>query len=225
MSFEVVSIRQRKPGTPGGLGVENNRFTANFTLAGYIVYAWDLMPSREQYASMFARVPMWVSTDSFEIQAVAEGNPTKDQMRLMVQSLLADRFRLQVHTVTEEAAVIALILDKPGATGPKLRPHSEGRPCDVHLAAPTHAVGVFPPACEELLATAAARGGPGRSQGCNHATDRNLCFIACFIARNPGSPGGGANGTRRAVSISRSNSLRNGRALLSLRTFHLMIFR
>jgi hypothetical protein len=86
MSFEVVSIRQRKPGTPGGLGVGNNRFTANFTLAGYIVYAWDLMPSREQYDSMFARLPTWVSTDRFEIQAVAEGNPTKDQMRLMVQS-------------------------------------------------------------------------------------------------------------------------------------------
>jgi uncharacterized protein (TIGR03435 family) len=152
MSFEAASVGQSKPGTPGGTGVENNRFAANSTLAGYIVYAWDLMPSREQYDSMFARVPKWVSTDSFEIQAVAEGNPTKDQMLLMVRSLLADRFRLQVHTVSAEAAVIALILDKPGTTGPKLRPHSEGQPCDVHSASPTHAVGVFPPVCESVVA-------------------------------------------------------------------------
>jgi uncharacterized protein (TIGR03435 family) len=101
---------------------------------------------------MLARAPKWVSTDNFEIQAVASGNPTEDQMRLMLRSLLADRFRLQVHTVTSQADVIAFVLDKPGATGPKLRPHSEGQPCDVHLASPAHAVGVFPPACKELLA-------------------------------------------------------------------------
>jgi hypothetical protein len=101
---------------------------------------------------MLERVPKWVSTDSFEIEAVAEGNPTEDQMRLMVRSLLTDRFRLQAHTVTSQASVIALILDKPGATGPKLRPHSEGQPCDAHLASPAHAVGVFPPTCESMLA-------------------------------------------------------------------------
>ena len=70
--------------------------------------------------SMLAHVPKWVSTDSFEIQAVAEGNPTKDQMRLMVRSLLADRFGLEVHTVTAQVPVLALVLEKPGRTGPKL---------------------------------------------------------------------------------------------------------
>jgi hypothetical protein len=68
--------------------------TADFALLGYIGFAYNLMLSREQQDSMVAGLPKWVSTDSFGIQAVAEGNPTKDQMRLMVQSLLADRFRL-----------------------------------------------------------------------------------------------------------------------------------
>ena len=36
--------------------------------------------------------------DPFDIEARAAGNPTKDQMRLMMQSLLADRFRLRVHS-------------------------------------------------------------------------------------------------------------------------------
>jgi bla regulator protein BlaR1 len=158
MSFEVVSIRQSKPGIPPRARLENNRFTGNLTLFGYIEIAWSLLPSREQMDAMLAGAPKWVSTDSFEIQAVAEGNPTGDQMRLMVRSLFADRFQLQVHTVTEEAAVIALILDKPGATGPKLRPHSEGRACDVHLASPTYSVGVFPPGCEELVVRDAPHG-------------------------------------------------------------------
>lgn len=158
MSFDAISIKESKPGTPPGERLENNRFTSNLALVSYIVFAWDLMPSREQTEAMLARAPKWVSTDNFEIEAVAEGNPTKDQMRLMVQSLLADRFRLQVHTVTSQAAVIALILDKPGATGPQLRPHSKGQPCDVHLASPTQAVGVFPPVCEELAATAVPHG-------------------------------------------------------------------
>jgi bla regulator protein blaR1 len=177
ISFDVVSVRQSKPGTPPGERLENGRFTANLTLFGYIEFAYNLMPAREEMDSMLARAPKWVSADNFEIQAVSEGNPTKDQTRLMVRSLLADRFRLQVHTVTAQTAVIALILDKPGATGPKLRPHSEGQPCDVHLASPTPAVGMFPPACEELLAIP-------RPQGALLVAARNTTMeqIATFIS-------------------------------------------
>jgi uncharacterized protein (TIGR03435 family) len=145
-TFEAVSIRLSKPGTPSGERVEHGRFTANLTLFGYIEIAYNLMPSREQMDAMPAGLPKWVNTDNFEIQAVADGDPTEEQMRLLIRSLLADRFRLQVHTVTAETAVIALTLDKPGATGPKLRPHAEGQPCDVHSPP------VFPPGCEQLLA-------------------------------------------------------------------------
>jgi bla regulator protein blaR1 len=96
---------------------------------------------------MRARLPKWASTDTFEIRAVAPGSPTPDQMRLMVQSLLADRFSLKLHFDTAQTPVLALVLDKPGKTGPKLRPHSEGPPCDVHNA------DVFPPMCDQLLAS------------------------------------------------------------------------
>ena len=65
----------------------------------------------------------------YEIHATAEGNPTKDQMRLMMQSLLADRFKLKVHFETREMPVFALTLVKPGQTGPKLIPHDQGPPC------------------------------------------------------------------------------------------------
>src|ERR1035441_3897344 len=157
MSFEVASIKQSKPGTPPSLRLENGRFTADLTLSGFIGYAYDLMPSQEQMDSMLARLPKWVSTDSFEIHALAESNPTKDQIRLMLQSLLADRFRLEVHIVTAQVSVLALVLEKPGETGPRLRPHSEGPPCDVHLPSQTqgsagNTADVFPAVCEQFSA-------------------------------------------------------------------------
>lgn len=182
VSFEVISIKQSKPETPPNEKLESGRFTANAMLLGYIDFAWNLMPSREQMDSMLARLPKWVSADSFEIRAVAEGNPTKEQMRLMVQSLLAERFRLEVHFETAEVPVLALVLDKPGKTGPKLRPHSEGPPCDVHLPSQIQnsvgkSVDAFPPVCEQLVATDKA----------NHAVltgARNMTIgqIATFVS-------------------------------------------
>ena len=72
--------------------------SADFPLQVHIEFAYKMMPSREQTETMLAHLPKWVTTDRFIIQAKAEGNPTKDQMRLMMQSLLADRFKLAVHS-------------------------------------------------------------------------------------------------------------------------------
>jgi bla regulator protein blaR1 len=47
----------------------------------------------------------------------------------MMQSLLADRFKLAVHFETREAPVLAVMLVDPGRPGPKLIPHSQGPPC------------------------------------------------------------------------------------------------
>jgi uncharacterized protein (TIGR03435 family) len=93
-------------------------------------------------------------TIDFDIEARAPGNPTKDQMRLMMQSLLADRFRLRAHFETHEGPVYALTLVRLGRTGPKLRPHADGPACpDFEMAAPAipapprNASDVFPPVC------------------------------------------------------------------------------
>lgn len=59
----------------------------------------------------------------------AQGNPTKPQMQLMMQSLLADRFKLKVHYETKEGRVYALVLSKPGKTGLQLQPHVDDRSC------------------------------------------------------------------------------------------------
>jgi uncharacterized protein (TIGR03435 family) len=146
MEFEVASIRIGEPGKfappnfalniddtsipPGG------RLLADFPLESYIEFAYKIMPTREQTEAMLAHLPKWVATDRFVIQAKAEGNPTKDQMRLMMQSLLSDRFKLAIHFETQVVPVLALGLKSSGEFGPRLRPHSQGPTCDATLTAP-----------------------------------------------------------------------------------------
>jgi uncharacterized protein (TIGR03435 family) len=50
--------------------------------------------------------------------------PTRDDFRLMLQSLLADRFQLKAHLEKQEKPVYALIL---GKNGPKLSPSAAGK--------------------------------------------------------------------------------------------------
>ncbi len=178
MAFEVASVKPTDSFPPpnfpldagdgfasmvdGRLGPPaGNRLAASYTLQTFITFAYKLMLTQDQVQSMLARLPKWVVTDRFEILARAAGNPTKDQMRLMMQALLAERFKLAVHFETRQAPVLALSLIKPGTLGPNLRRHADGPACDApsatpNLAAPNFAslergVGVFPPLCDVYM--------------------------------------------------------------------------
>jgi uncharacterized protein (TIGR03435 family) len=62
--------------------------------------------------------PAWIETDRFDIEAKAEGEPSRAQMMTMLQTLLADRFALKVHRESREGNVYALVVAKGG---PKLK--------------------------------------------------------------------------------------------------------
>jgi bla regulator protein BlaR1 len=162
MAFEVASIHLAKPGTfsppsfaldPGDSAIPpGGHFFADFPLLAYLTFAYKIWPIPEQRRALLAQMPKWAREESFLIEAKAEGNPSKDQMRLMVQSLLADRFKLTVHFERQQSPVFAVALAKPGRLGPRLRPHGQGAPCDAQVpplvpgqvpTAPT----VFPARC------------------------------------------------------------------------------
>jgi uncharacterized protein (TIGR03435 family) len=119
MAFEVASVKPSKipkdPGFPldaSGNFSRGRRFSASLPLMVYINFAFKLTPpeqaSPEQPGSALAHIPGWVRGDEFfAVEAMAEGDPTKDQLRLMMQSLLADRFGLAVHFETQEVPVFA----------------------------------------------------------------------------------------------------------------------
>jgi bla regulator protein BlaR1 len=164
MEFEVASIRlgdSTKFVPPNfALNIDDTpipaggRFTADFPLPAYIEFAYKLMLTREERDAMLAHLPKWVATQPFVIDAEAPmADVTKDQMRLMMQSLLADRFKLVVHFETQDLSAFALVPIKPGKTGPRLLPHEQGLACDAKWIAtldrtsPSVPPGGFMPTC------------------------------------------------------------------------------
>ena len=142
--FDVASVRQEAPGS-------NVRMRANVETSGngnfvptgglysvianlhmFVTFAYKLNPYG--WYSVASQLPKWANEVNFDIEARAPGNPTKDQYRLMVQALLADRFKLAAHWEPKQMPVLAIVLEKPGKLGPDIRPHSDDVPCPAALA-------------------------------------------------------------------------------------------
>jgi uncharacterized protein (TIGR03435 family) len=70
--------------------------------------------------------PSWLGNDTFDLNAKANAPANADQVRQMLQTLLAERFKLAVHRGAREMPVYALTLGKSGL-GPNLHPMEEGR--------------------------------------------------------------------------------------------------
>ncbi len=132
LAFEVASVRENKldepqstnfPLSPGPqFGAVGGHFVGrNVLLLQYIVFA--VKPSSEQIQQLRRGLPEWTRSAHYDIDAKAEGNPTKDEMRAMMVTLLADRFKMKVHRESREAPVFGLVVVRPGKLGPKLKPH------------------------------------------------------------------------------------------------------
>jgi uncharacterized protein (TIGR03435 family) len=115
--FEVASIRPSRPSTPStpsSFGAGNGGGGgANVTLKTLIAFAYRL----QQFQILGG--PGWVNSDRFDIEAkAADAKTPPDQVRLMLQSLFADRFKLAVHRETKQSNVYALVVAKGG---PKIK--------------------------------------------------------------------------------------------------------
>jgi len=69
--------------------------------------------------------PKWLDSDLYDIEAKANGPATDDELRKMLQALLAERFGLGVHYLEKDLAVYVLVVDKGGG---KLVELQEGVP-------------------------------------------------------------------------------------------------
>jgi uncharacterized protein (TIGR03435 family) len=141
MKFDVASIKPDV--TPPGpntvyrnmpLGPEDKfiptggLFSArNLPVIQYMIFAYKL--TAYQWQSAQSQLPKWATSSRYDIEARASGNPTKDQYRLMMQALLAERFKLAFHYETRELPVLALVLKNPGELGPELRRHPADLQC------------------------------------------------------------------------------------------------
>jgi uncharacterized protein (TIGR03435 family) len=182
LAFEVASVKPNNSDAPahsnfplnaGGMYTANGGLfsAANFPLITYIFFAHNIVGNQAHF--LVPQLPGWVMSERFDIQARAPGNPTKDQMRQMMRTLLAERFKLAVHTEVREVPVLAFVLAKPGQTRPQLQPHRADAPCQtsVELASAASPVsdmfsqkisGGFPAICNGILGIPPSV--PGRSR-------------------------------------------------------------
>jgi uncharacterized protein (TIGR03435 family) len=110
--FEVASIKMNASGSQDS-GISSNpsngRFTAtNATLKRLIRLAYEVEDFR------ITGGPDWLDTERFDISAKAEKPGSETELRMMLQSLLADRFRLKFHRDARETSVYALLVAKNG---------------------------------------------------------------------------------------------------------------
>jgi uncharacterized protein (TIGR03435 family) len=192
-SFDVIRVKPSAPETrprtifplgPGDVYVKNGgHFAADgFPLASYLYFAYKVLGNETN--SVAEQLPGWALDDPYLIEARTDGDPakdTKDQMRLMMRSLLAERFGLKNHYETRQTPIFAVTLAKAGKPGPQLRPHSEAEsPCTTVLTAGTTQVGPrtvtggFPRQCGGMLQMPAAAAGRVRF-GARNVT---MAFIA-----------------------------------------------
>jgi bla regulator protein blaR1 len=125
-SFEVATV---KPGDQGAgqrsLMIGPGKITVqNMPLKDLVMFAYDAKSE-----SQMSGFPGWVNSATFSIEAkedeataaALDKLPREDrneQIRLMLQALLTDRFHLKVSRVTKELPVYALVVAKGG---PKLK--------------------------------------------------------------------------------------------------------
>ena len=119
--FEVASIRQAQDDGKRDNGTYQGRWvTHNLTLRRLISMAFDVDEDA------VAGGPAWVASDSYDINAkISAPKWTPDELRHMMQSLLADRFQLAVHREQRQIPGYILMTAKGGARMTAAKPGAD----------------------------------------------------------------------------------------------------
>jgi uncharacterized protein (TIGR03435 family) len=111
-AFDAASI---KPNTSGG-GPSSIHLTAgrvamqNVSLRKVMLNAYGIPEDRE-YA---IEGPDWLTTEHFDIDATFPADAPAPQVRVMLQSLLADRFNLTLHKEPRQLPMYSLVVARGG---------------------------------------------------------------------------------------------------------------
>lgn len=110
--FAVTSVKSNHTGCCTTWGAGNRGGGGggkNVTLKELMAFAYRL----QQF--QISGGPRWIDSERFDIEGKAEApNVDFDRVRLMLQSLFEDRFKLKVHRETKPSAVYALVVGKGG---------------------------------------------------------------------------------------------------------------
>jgi uncharacterized protein (TIGR03435 family) len=112
-SFDVATIKPNDSGNPRmqGLSVNGRNFaTRNSSLEDLIAFAYDVQTKQ------IIGGPDWMDKDRFDVAGVpdVEGLPNVNQLKIMLQKLLADRWKLTFHHDKKELSAFVLSVGKSG---------------------------------------------------------------------------------------------------------------
>jgi uncharacterized protein (TIGR03435 family) len=113
-AFDVASVKALDPAAESHTGMDFRIYPGgrlemiNLTLRTILLEAFGV----KHY--QLSGGPGWMNTDHFTIIAKAEGDPSRQQMVAMLQTLLADRFQLKIHREVKEGNVYAMVVAKGG---------------------------------------------------------------------------------------------------------------
>ncbi len=133
VAFEVATVKPAPPpqvagggkfmiamGARGGPGSDDpGRWScSNCTIKMLLAQGYDVKPYQ-------ITAPGWMDGERYDITAKVPAGATKEQFRLMIQNLLAERFKLTSHRDSKEMQMFDLVVAKGG---PKLTEHVEEAP-------------------------------------------------------------------------------------------------
>jgi uncharacterized protein (TIGR03435 family) len=127
LSFDVASVKRTDPKTPrsqivwrGGPGTSSpGRFTMpRASLAQMIARAYDVWPDQVTGPDWIANADAY----AYSLAATMPANTTEEQFRAMLQNLLAERFHLRLHHVTQSRPGYELVVAEGG---PKIKEWSQ----------------------------------------------------------------------------------------------------
>jgi uncharacterized protein (TIGR03435 family) len=120
-TFEVASIKPAPPPTGMGLRIMM-RGGPGTPDPGQITYSNVSLKNvlMNAYAVKGYQIngPKWLDSERFDIVAKIPKGATKEQFQVMLQNLLAERFKLTLHHETKELPMYALVV---GKGGPKMK--------------------------------------------------------------------------------------------------------
>jgi len=160
--FEVVSIRPcqdpRQRQVPGDTYPPRGNSSPGRLRTGCYPLLDDhgMGLIRSAYADTFTPVnggPPWLQSAFYEIDAIAEGNPSvKMMMGPMMQELLEEHFKLKIHRQAGEGPVYFLGVARGG---PKLHSLAEGS-CTLRSSFPVPALAPGQEYCDSLISAGSA---------------------------------------------------------------------
>jgi uncharacterized protein (TIGR03435 family) len=111
-SFDVASVKANKSGSGlAGLRPDPGRLSVtNLPLKAIIEWAYGY--GMDDYR--ISGGPGWIESERFDIEGAAPNPMATEQLRLMLQALLEDRFKLAARRETKELPVFSLVIAKNG---------------------------------------------------------------------------------------------------------------